>query len=162
MCEQMVDGLGALLGVVGGVDGADDLWCASVTQHSMLLRMLTPCLARHLVSQERLPFTATYFGSIALTLYFALGVSQSQILRSPTRVDTCVVTKYNPHIARCDRAAGSFSLVPHQLFPHGLHRPAVRCEIRHRSRRCLDEQLIHMCMIDIELSEANSPKIMIS
>ncbi|KXT17726.1 hypothetical protein AC579_3607 [Pseudocercospora musae] len=31
---------------------------------------------RHLVSQERLPFTATYFGSIALTLYFAVGVSR--------------------------------------------------------------------------------------
>ncbi|KAM3418512.1 Protein transport protein SFT2 [Cercospora zeina] len=29
---------------------------------------------RHLISQERLPFTATYFGSIALTLYFAVGL----------------------------------------------------------------------------------------
>ncbi|KAL9086995.1 MAG: hypothetical protein Q9159_003889 [Coniocarpon cinnabarinum] len=28
---------------------------------------------RHLVSGPRLPFTATYFGSIALTLYFAIG-----------------------------------------------------------------------------------------
>jgi len=35
--------------------------------------------ARHLMSQERLPFTATYFGSIALTLYFAVGL-QSTIL----------------------------------------------------------------------------------
>lgn len=31
--------------------------------------------ARHLVSGPRLPFTAAYFGSIALTLYFAVGVS---------------------------------------------------------------------------------------
>lgn len=31
--------------------------------------------ARHLVSGPRLPFTAAYFGSIALTLYFAIGVS---------------------------------------------------------------------------------------
>lgn len=30
---------------------------------------------RHLISEERIPFTATYFGSIALTLYFAIGVS---------------------------------------------------------------------------------------
>lgn len=30
--------------------------------------------ARHLVSGPRLPFTAAYFGSIALTLYFAIGV----------------------------------------------------------------------------------------
>lgn len=29
---------------------------------------------RHLISQERIPFTATYFGSIALTLYFAVGL----------------------------------------------------------------------------------------
>ncbi|XHF97124.1 hypothetical protein AWENTII_000725 [Aspergillus wentii] len=31
--------------------------------------------AKHLVSGSRLPFTAAYFGSIALTLYFAIGVS---------------------------------------------------------------------------------------
>lgn len=30
---------------------------------------------RHLISGSRLPFTAAYFGSIALTLYFAIGVS---------------------------------------------------------------------------------------
>jgi hypothetical protein len=30
--------------------------------------------ATHLVSTPRLPFTAAYFGSIALTLYFSLGV----------------------------------------------------------------------------------------
>lgn len=31
--------------------------------------------AKHLLSTPRLPFTAAYFGSIALTLYFAVGVS---------------------------------------------------------------------------------------
>lgn len=31
--------------------------------------------AKHLVSGSRLPFTAAYFGSIAMTLYFAIGVS---------------------------------------------------------------------------------------
>lgn len=30
---------------------------------------------QHLMSTPRLPFTAAYFGSIALTLYFSLGVS---------------------------------------------------------------------------------------
>ncbi|WPG99727.1 Hypothetical protein R9X50_00254600 [Acrodontium crateriforme] len=35
--------------------------------------------ARHLISPERVPFTATYFGSIVLTLYFAVGL-QSTIL----------------------------------------------------------------------------------
>ncbi|KAG4417362.1 SFT2-domain-containing protein [Cadophora sp. DSE1049] len=35
--------------------------------------------ASHLMSSQRLPFTAAYFGSIALTLYFSLGL-QSTIL----------------------------------------------------------------------------------
>ncbi|KAL4976721.1 Got1/Sft2-like family-domain-containing protein [Aspergillus desertorum] len=30
--------------------------------------------ARHLISGSRLPFTAAYFGSIAMTLYFAIGL----------------------------------------------------------------------------------------
>lgn len=33
---------------------------------------------RHLLSGPRLPFTAAYFGSIALTLYFAVGVRMIQ------------------------------------------------------------------------------------
>jgi hypothetical protein len=32
-------------------------------------------LVQHLLSGPRLPFTAAYFGSIALTLYFSIGVS---------------------------------------------------------------------------------------
>ena len=38
--------------------------------------------ARHLISGPRLPFTAAYFGAIALTIYFAVGVSQSRSLNS--------------------------------------------------------------------------------
>jgi len=30
---------------------------------------------QHLMSTERLPFTAAYFGAIGMTLYFSLGVS---------------------------------------------------------------------------------------
>ncbi|EFI26924.1 hypothetical protein CC1G_15325 [Coprinopsis cinerea okayama7 len=29
---------------------------------------------KHLISRERLPFSAVYFGSMGLTLYFSLGV----------------------------------------------------------------------------------------
>ncbi|GAB7355737.1 hypothetical protein MBLNU459_g6429t1 [Dothideomycetes sp. NU459] len=32
---------------------------------------------KHLLSTERLPFTGTYFGSIALTLYFAVGLKST-------------------------------------------------------------------------------------
>jgi hypothetical protein len=35
---------------------------------------------RHLISGSRLPFTAAYFGSIAMTLYFAIGVSPCSLL----------------------------------------------------------------------------------
>lgn len=31
---------------------------------------------QHLISGARLPFTAAYFGTIGLTIYFAVGVSQ--------------------------------------------------------------------------------------
>jgi hypothetical protein len=38
--------------------------------------IVTDCaLVQHLLSGPRLPFTAAYFGSIALTLYFSIGVS---------------------------------------------------------------------------------------
>lgn len=39
---------------------------------------------RHLLSGPRLPFTAAYFGSIALTLYFAVGVRSLPPLPSLT------------------------------------------------------------------------------
>lgn len=38
--------------------------------------------AKHLISGPRLPFTAAYFGSIALTLYFAIGVRTTISRRS--------------------------------------------------------------------------------
>lgn len=38
--------------------------------------------AKHLISGSRLPFTAAYFGSIALTLYFAIGVSLATVIFS--------------------------------------------------------------------------------
>jgi hypothetical protein len=41
---------------------------------------------QHLISGPRLPFTAAYFGSIALTLYFSLGVSSPSLsILAPTR-----------------------------------------------------------------------------
>lgn len=36
--------------------------------------------AVHLISGPRLPFTATYLGAIVLTIYFAVGVSDSDTL----------------------------------------------------------------------------------
>ncbi|OQO12073.1 hypothetical protein B0A48_02712 [Cryoendolithus antarcticus] len=57
------------------------LWTmASVFFLSSWAILMGPMIyARHLVSPERVPFTATYFGSIGLTLYFAVGL-QSTLL----------------------------------------------------------------------------------
>ncbi|KAK0279888.1 Protein transport protein sft2 [Friedmanniomyces endolithicus] len=57
--------------------------------------------ARHLISAERLPFTATYFGSIGLTLYFALGVSTPPPSDPPR-----------------DRSPPPFQPVLHRKLPH--------------------------------------------
>ncbi|KAK8196524.1 Protein transport protein sft2 [Zalaria obscura] len=52
------------------------LWSmASVLFLASWAIMMGPWIyAKHLLSTERLPFTATYFSSIALTLYFAVGL----------------------------------------------------------------------------------------
>lgn len=41
----------------------------------MYITVTYDAAVQHLVSGPRLPFTAAYFGSIALTLFFSLGVS---------------------------------------------------------------------------------------
>jgi hypothetical protein len=40
--------------------------------------------AQHLTSGSRLPFTVAYFGTIALTMYFAVGVSSAFLIRDKT------------------------------------------------------------------------------
>jgi hypothetical protein len=50
-----------------------------------------PSDLKHLMSQERLPFSLTYFGSLGLTLYFAIGVS----------VDGGLGTRRNPRAEEC-------------------------------------------------------------
>jgi len=59
------------------------VWLSSLLhptrQNSTSIVLTADPTAKHLLSQERLPFTATYFGSIGLTLYFAVGL-QSALL----------------------------------------------------------------------------------
>lgn len=71
---------------------------------SIRIKVLTiyVCSAKHLLSQERLPFTATYFGSIGLTLWFAVGVRMPIFLFSlicrfillPAHFRTCIWLAY--------------------------------------------------------------------
>nr|POE47447.1 hypothetical protein CFP56_00778 [Quercus suber] len=118
---------------------------------------------RHLISQDRLPFTATYFGSVALTLYFAVGVSSPQSLpRCPTAplcyacyshstslrpcsTDSCHIdaaSKWLPDRDILGCAASSTFLVLDQLFPHGIAGSSLCCQFRHQPSRCLDEWMI--------------------
>ncbi|EWC48400.1 hypothetical protein DRE_02169 [Drechslerella stenobrocha 248] len=50
--------------------------------------------ARHLLSPERLPFTGIYFGSIALTLYFAVGLHRSGLTLIACAVQLCALVWY--------------------------------------------------------------------
>jgi len=74
-----------------------------------------PVTARHLISQERLPFTATYFGSIALTLYFAVGVSPSPYLPAEFFRETLrsmhPLRNHRPFLRPASRAALAIDLL---------------------------------------------------
>ncbi|RKF74763.1 Protein transport protein SFT2 [Golovinomyces cichoracearum] len=64
--------------------------------------------ATHLLCKARLPFTAAYFGSIILTLYFSLGHNLNHAVVSDT--------------------ASMLSLVSDKLFPYGNIRIKASCE----------------------------------
>ncbi|KAI7498620.1 hypothetical protein KC357_g149 [Hortaea werneckii] len=104
---RMVDGVRALSELLGGDDGP----------HGAV---------RHLISQERLPFTATYFGSIVLTLYFAVGVSSS-----------CSAQFRALSFVTVTDDLRSFA-----LFPLGQSRSAVRCPVRWQQSDRVDERMM--------------------
>lgn len=99
---------------------------------------------QHLLSGPRLPFTAAYFGSIALTFYFALGVSHilgfpslsseyagyvvvskpSFIKRFRLTRSARTVTFDTPHTCIGPDSNGVPHLVSCQLLSYGLERPA--------------------------------------
>lgn len=103
---------------------------------------------QHLLSGNRLPFTAAYFGSIFMTIYFSMGVS--------TTINCC---SYRDHIAHvviaskllldphcCYRTDCCLDMVSGQLFPHGFKRPAPRHLIRCPASCCLGDRLICLCL----------------
>jgi hypothetical protein len=67
----------AAWGVLMGPFQYGKLCLAPIWQHTFRFSLLLiKILVQHLISGPRLPFTAAYFGSIALTLFFSLGVSR--------------------------------------------------------------------------------------
>lgn len=101
---------------------------------------------QHLLSGPRLPFTAAYFGSIAMTFYFALGVSQTFVslplssecaghvsapvlvlLKSFRLTRTARVAAFNPPYTDVVPYSNRMPhLVPCQLLSYGFEWPAPR------------------------------------
>lgn len=83
---------------------------------------------QHLASTPRLPFTAAYFGSLGLTLYFSIGVSQAC---PRTMVDTdaegLLATKHDSHTVCGALPTGIPHMVSCELLPDGVQRTAS-CE----------------------------------
>lgn len=80
----------------------------------------------HLASTPRLPFTAAYFGSLGLTIYFSMGVSRPPryfaslyALLSPP-----LAAQHHPHPILGPLPTGLPDLVSCELLPDGLHRAA--------------------------------------
>jgi len=105
---------------------------------------------QHLASGPRLPFTAAYFGSIALTLYFSLGVSHYSC--------PCAAAYTNPGILRLApqyyfdtllryRTTSMPCLVSSQLLPYGIQRPPYCQHLWSEKSRSLDDG-IDSCAIN--------------
>ena len=65
--------------------------------------------AQHLVSGNRLPFTVAYFGSIALTMYFAIGVSLNFITESTPPLPQLSMLDPNNNLSVCTSKYTSFA-----------------------------------------------------
>ncbi|KAF3939472.1 hypothetical protein ABW19_dt0205132 [Dactylella cylindrospora] len=66
--------------------------CLFLSSWALMLGPVT--YARHLLSPERLPFTGIYFGSIALTLYFAIGLQSLILTLFSSIVQLCALIWY--------------------------------------------------------------------
>jgi len=92
---------------------------------------------QHLASTPRLPFTAAYFGSIGLTLYFSIGVSHDPLSPLPRYTGSSVVltelstaAQHDSHPVLGHHPDSLPPLVPHQLFPHGFEWAAPGHDVR--------------------------------
>ena len=98
----------------------------------------------HLFSAPRLPFTTAYFGSIILTLVFAIKVRQplpSVTQISHNRPNSIIVAKHHPHTHFCPRADLMFAMVSSELLPDGLCWSSIGHNFRGETSYCLDVRL---------------------
>lgn len=83
---------------------------------------------QHLASTPRLPFTAAYFGSLGLTLYFSIGVSQAfPRIIVDTDTEALLATKHDSHTVCGALPIGLPHMVSCELLPDGVQR-AASCE----------------------------------
>jgi hypothetical protein len=85
--------------------------------------------AVHLVSGSRLPFTAAYFGSIVMTIYFAVGVCcYAALFETFLLITLCLASIHPSHFVLVYRPTRCTIMVSGQLFPHGKHRSSFCSE----------------------------------
>lgn len=98
----------------------------------------------HLLSTPRLPFTAAYFGSIILTLVFALKVSASPDGKTRLLLTLDLASQHSldpflgPYPARLS------ALVSDQLFPYGINWSAPSYIVWNQTSHCLDDGLEYL------------------
>ena len=80
---------------------------------------------RHLISTPRLPFTSAYFGSLALTIYFSIGVSQANIDCLASYAKPSQATQHHPDPSLGRRPTSLSNMVSGELLPHGFRRLAA-------------------------------------
>lgn len=92
----------------------------------------------HLLSTPRLPFTTAYFGSITLTLVFALKVGSKLSCRF-TYADISIAPQHTSYLVFCPYSACMSGVVLDQLLSYGLYWPTFCYIIRGEAGHSLDD-----------------------
>lgn len=97
----------------------------------------------HLLSPPRLPFTTAYFGSIALTLVFAIKVCRTRFLATEglLRANHLPAAKYYSHPDRRLDPDRLLAVVPRELLPDGLHRSSSGYDVWRKAGQRVDVRL---------------------
>lgn len=119
-------------------------WIYGKSNRALSLLVVADCgAAQHLVSKERLPFTATYFGAIGMTLWSAVGVSQGLMCTLPDDLLTCTsAAKHDFDHDVLGRPNSRARMVPCQLLPDGFARSSICSEIWWQSDIDLVQQIV--------------------
>jgi hypothetical protein len=97
---------------------------------------------KHLASTPRLPFTAAYFGSLGLTLYFSIGVSQARVwVTAGAGAKSSLASKHDSYGVCGACPTGLTVMVSCELLPDGLQRASPCQQLRCPPGSSLDDEL---------------------